>query len=265
MEDLVALQLDVSSLMGRATRDAYIGIAGGVEMLAAQIPRGRDAAEAWAKWDGEARRDSVGATVAYMTVFEIGRAVVSALADDDVAHGLLEQPSFTHLPLMRFPRIRGRLAQLGIALADITRQAFARTVARLSSELGDDVATWQWGRVHTLTLRHPFHHTAGLGRMFSIGPQPSDGSTDTVNRGDVFAATLEHRAGAAMRMVMNAAKPNEALTILPGGQSGDRLSVHYDDQFADFLAGRMKPAPFDEPHGAPARRESFWPKGNHVA
>ncbi len=264
-DDLVAMQLDTASTMGRTTRDAYIGIAGGAAMLAAQVAHGEQAAQAWATWDGEARRDSVGATIAYMTVFEVGRMVVATLADDDVAHGLLEQPAFAHMPLMRFPKMRQRLAQLGVDLAAITRAAFARTVARLTEELGPDVSTWRWGRIHTLTLRHPFHHVTGIGPMFSIGPEPSDGSTDTVNRGDIYSGSFAHRAGAAMRMVMNAAQPNQAATILPGGQSGDRLSPHYDDQFADFLAGRMKPAPFDSPHGAPARRESFWPKGTHVA
>ncbi len=263
-DDLVASQLDTCSLMGRATRDAYIGIAGGVAMLAAQVMHGQAAAQAWATWDGEARRDSVGATIAYMTMFEVGRAVVATLADDDVAQGLLEQPSFTHLPLRRFPKMRQRLAQLDVDLAAITRDAFMRTVTRLTKELGDDVATWTWGRLHTLTLRHPFHYTPGLGAMFSIGPEPSDGCTDTVNRGDVYSSSLEHRAGAAMRMVVNARNLSQAATILPGGQSGDRLSVHYDDQFADFLAGRLKPAPFDEPLGPPAQRESFWPKGSNV-
>jgi penicillin amidase len=101
--------------------------------------------------------------------------------------------------------------------------------------------------------------------VFSIGPEPADGSSDTVNRGDIHMTSFEQRVGAAMRLVMSARPRSEAASILPGGQSGDRMSVHYDDQFPDFLAGRLKPAPFDEPHGTERRRESFWPKGNHVA
>jgi penicillin amidase len=264
-EDLVALQLDTTSLMGRATRDAYLEIVGGVDVLAARTPHSREAASAWATWDGEARRDSVGATVAYLTVFEIARAVVAALAGDDVAFGLMEQPSFTHLPLTRFPKMRTRLEQLGIDLAAITHEAFARAVARCRAELGADVATWHWGRVHTLTLKHPFHHTVALRTIFSIGPEPSDGSSDTVNRGDVHMASPHQRVGAAMRLVMSARPHSEAASILPGGQSGDRMSVHYDDQFPEFLAGRLKPAPFAEPHAAGRRRENLWPKGNNVA
>jgi penicillin amidase len=313
-DDLLALQLDTYSLMGRATRDAYIDIAGGVEMLAAQVsqrtgqtsgkaakreptaqaepprqtgqtsgkaakreptaqaeraPNGREAALAWAQWDCEARRDSVGATIAYLTVFEIARAVVSALAGDDAVLGLMDQPSFTHLPLMRFPKMRARLAQLGVDLATVTREAFASTVARCTAELGPDIAQWQWGRLHQLTLKHPFHHTPGLRELFSIGPEPSEGCSDTVNRGDITSTfSFEHRAGAAMRMVASACDVGRAATILPGGQSGDRLSKHYDDQFADFLSGRFKPAPFDEPHGVPSRRESLWPaaaRTNNVA
>jgi acyl-homoserine lactone acylase PvdQ len=90
-----------------------------------------------------------------------------------------------------------------------------------------------------------------------------------VNRGDVNgAASLDHRAGAAMRMVVSARDLDHAATILPGGQSGDPLSRHYDDQFADFIAGRFKAAPFHQPHGTPERRESFWPvsqRGRDVA
>lgn len=259
-DDLCNLQLDTRSLMGRVSRDAYIAIAGGVDRLGQGDPVARAAALAWRDWDCETRRESVGATVAYMTVFELAQNIVRQLGGEGAVWGLFEQPAMSHLPLGRFPRAQERLRELGVDLAQETRDAFWRTVERCSDELGSDVWKWTWGRVHQLTCKHPFHHAPGLGPMFSIGPMPSDGSTDTVNRGDVNGANnLDHRAGAAMRMVMSARDLDRGATILPGGQSGNPLSRHYDDQFADFLSGRFKPAPFHQPHGRPESRENFWP------
>ncbi|MBC7793503.1 MAG: penicillin acylase family protein, partial [Clostridia bacterium] len=259
-DDLCNLQLDTKSLMGRASRDAYIAIAGGIEGLSRGDPTARAAAQAWAHWDCEARRDSAGATIGYMTVFDLAQNIVRELAGEAAVWGLFEQPAMSHLPLSRFPRIRERLLELGVDLAEETREAFRRTVENCSDRFGSDVSTWTWGRVHRLTCKHPFHHTPVLGPLFSIGPSASDGSTDTVNRGDVNCASdLTHRAGAAMRMVVSARDLDHAATILPGGQSGHPLSQHYDDQFDDFLAGSLKSAPFHEPYGKPESRESFWP------
>jgi penicillin amidase len=45
-------------------------------------------------------------------------------------------------------------------------------------------------------------------------------------------------SGASMRMVVEIGDPAAGRFDFPGGQSGNFLSAHYSDQFADWVAGR---------------------------
>jgi len=47
--------------------------------------------------------------------------------------------------------------------------------------------------------------------------------------------------GPSMRFVADATRPDASRSILPGGQSGHPFDPHYDDQIADYLAGRSAP------------------------
>jgi hypothetical protein len=92
-------------------------------------------------------------------------------------------------------------------------------------------------------VRHALHGTV-LGPLFSLGPEPASGGLDTVNRGEPHPlGSFEVRAGPALRFAVNARDRDQARSVLPGGQSGDRLSPHYADQLPLFMAGQTKPTP----------------------
>src|SRR5207247_5678321 len=131
-----------------------------------------------------------------------------------------------------------RLLELGIDLATVVREAFAAAVAICRRAMGNDPAAWQWGDIHPVVCRHRMDGTP-LGTFFSIGPEPAPGGPDTVCRGDIGAKNYNLKVAAAMRMVVSARDLDSGWTILPGGQSGDRMSRHYDDQFRAWLWGRL--------------------------
>jgi acyl-homoserine lactone acylase PvdQ len=67
-----------------------------------------------------------------------------------------------------------------------------------------------------------------------------------------------------MRLVVSARDRDRAGTIMPGGQSGDRWSTHYDDQLADFLAGRLKRTPVSRERLQVVVRERWLPPPGQV-
>ena len=58
-------------------------------------------------------------------------------------------------------------------------------------------------------------------------------------------------------MVVNLGAPQASVTVYPGGQSGNPLSPHYDDQLALWLRGEYKAILFPTmPTLPPGRLES---------
>jgi penicillin amidase len=261
-EDLAALQVDNLSAWGRRTRDRLLELAGGVGGLASNAQSiEREAAELWLNWDGYAHRDSAGAAVGLQTARDVSREVVRRLAGADAAFAFAELGDFIGQPTIELPDIAPRLAELGIDLAQVVRESFERSVQRCQKELGNTPSDWKWGALHPMLCRHRMDATP-LGRFFSIGPEPADGGPDTVNRGDMSAKDTVVTLGPAMRMVVSARDRDQAGTIMPGGNSGDRLSSHYDDQLSEFLAGRLKPAPVSRDRVSVAFRETLAPESS---
>ncbi len=258
LDDLKALQLDVYSAWGDETRDALFNLVGGREGLRASDKVARAAAAAWALWDGHAHVDSAGAAVGLITSIEVGREAVRRLAGEDAAFAFVEMGSYMCGPIIDMVKMAGRMAELGVDLADVLRQAFAKAVAQCKAAMGNDVGRWRWGTLHPLVCRHRLDATP-LGRLFSIGPEPAAGGPDTVNRGDVSAKNFGLKVGPAMRMVASARDRDRAWTVVPGGNSGVRASNHYDDQLGLFLAGRSKAAPMSRDAIDVARAERLLP------
>ena len=125
-------------------------------------------------------------------------------------------------------------------------EAWADVLARFGSA---DSTTWNYGQLHTLTLRHPLDAAPIFGPWMRRGPYQVPGSAETVL---AFGARWQrdgHQAvtyGPSMRWVVDWAEPDQAWSVLPGGQSGHPSDKHYDDQIELYLRGGMKPAPWSE-------------------
>jgi penicillin amidase len=119
------------------------------------------------------------------------------------------------------------------------RDAFAAALAELTAALGSDVSSWAWGRLHTITLRHPLGRLPNFGPLVNTGPAPVDGDGYTLNNQNVEAVgSYEASAGPCCRVAADLSRAELHMVNLPGN-SGEPGSRHYRDQFEGWLAGRL--------------------------
>ncbi|MEU9058529.1 penicillin acylase family protein [Streptomyces sp. NPDC048430] len=143
---------------------------------------------------------------------------------------------------------------------DSRDELFARAMEdarwELTAELGKDMSTWSWGRLHQLTLRNQTLGTDGpdlLQRALNRGPWDLGGGEAAVN------ATGWNAAGGyeviwvpSMRMVVNVGDWDKSRWINLTGSSGHAFSAHYTDQTDKWVEGEL----LDWSFGADAVKQS---------
>ncbi|HEX9799385.1 MAG TPA: penicillin acylase family protein [Thermoanaerobaculia bacterium] len=238
--ELVALQTDDVSRWARLVvanlGDGYTGDAAA-------------AAAAFAAWDGRMAASGPAALFALVerelqrAIFddEAERAGVPRFATRKRLLALLEgRMSAAWFDDVGTDAVEDRHAILQRALAAAWRAGVARW--------GERVGEWPYASLRRLVLDHPLGGLPGIGRWLNRGPFAVPGSATTILafggpwRGDAIEVTY----GPSMRFATDAADPESTLAILPGGQSGHPFDRHYDDQLADFLAGRARDVAWSE-------------------
>ncbi len=131
---------------------------------------------------------------------------------------------------------------------DIIRKSLNDALNYLESRFGEKIAAWQWGVVHTLTLKHFFSGNSELlDRFINDGPHPLGGDGTTLNlseypfyRYDTFGRVkeFENLVGPSMRFICDFAQPDQFYYSTTGGQSGNSMSDHYKNLTADWLDGK---------------------------
>jgi penicillin amidase len=130
---------------------------------------------------------------------------------------------------------------------EIVRKSLKEAIAELKGKLGADMKEWRWGRLHTLTLKHPFGDIEVLRSIFNIGPFEVGGSGTTVNNGEYrFTAPYQMTLGPSMRKIIDFADVNGALSVIPSGQSGQPMHDHYSDQTPLWKNGEYHTLPIGE-------------------
>jgi len=116
---------------------------------------------------------------------------------------------------------------------DRVQKSFKETVASLQEELGNAPEKWEWGKIHTLVLKHPMGTVKILDLAFNInrGPFPVGGSFHTVCPYTRSSGVgFESDFGASLRHVFSLANWDESQSVIPTGESGIPASQYYCDQ-----------------------------------
>lgn len=239
--DSMRLQMDVESESWKEMRAAVLA-------ASAAEPDAAAGQELLAAWDGRMDARSPAASVFALFCAAIGTAIAKARAprawewalgrsetgfapftlliarrDGHTARLLSEQPDGWFA--------EGWGAAIGAALAD--------SVRTLRKHGGPDPASWHWGRIRPLMLRHPLGVGPVLGAIFNRGPFPVGGDGNTVLQAvsppqDPLSEPL---VCPSLRMVIDAGEWGKSRYCLPGGQSGNPASPHYEDQLGHWLRG----------------------------
>lgn len=129
-------------------------------------------------------------------------------------------------------------------LDDDIRTAFKLSIARLSEIEGNDLAKWQWGHLHTLTLKHPLGSVKIVDKIFKVnrGPFAVKGSFHTVGPYSypMNNAYLANH-GASERHIFNLANWDSSQTVIPTGTSGIAASEFYCDQTKMYIHNEYHP------------------------
>lgn len=125
--------------------------------------------------------------------------------------------------------------------ADMVVKSFRETVQFLTEEAGKSPENWQWGKLHTITLKHPMGKVKLLDFVFNLnkGPYAVGGSFHTVSPYAYSFTNLFHAThGASHRHIYSAANWDESLVVIPTGTSGIPASPHYCDQTKNYITGK---------------------------
>ncbi len=252
----MALQRDELSLPWREVRDHVLA-------ACAARPGLRSGHELLAAWDGVLGAASPAGAIYALFMAEMTGRIVTARAPRAFRWAMGK--GFTPLvPHTLFALRAARVARLlreqpdgwfGRGWEAEIADALAVVLARLRARHGPEPAGWGWGRVRPLTLRHPLAARPPLDRVFNLGPFPWGGDANTVAQTspdpiDPMRGTAI--AIASLRMVLDVGAWENSRFSLPGGQSGNPASPHYDDLLAHWRTGTGVPIPWDEPQVAAA-------------
>jgi penicillin amidase len=247
---MAQLQLDVVSLPWRELAEL---------VLAAPVstPDARTAVDLLRGWDGRVSADSAAAAVFELFAAGLARRVARAAAPNSAEWAMGR--SFTSLLAANVlpARLVSRLVELlrtqppgwfTQSWPEVVADALDAAVALLRERLGPDPAGWSWGAFRPLRLPHPLSRGRLLSAIFDIPARPGAGDGSTVAQAAVDlcdpAANTYFTAG--LRMVLDVGDWSNCRWALPGGQSGNPLSPHYDDQVEAWSSGRGIPIAWDE-------------------
>jgi penicillin amidase len=124
------------------------------------------------------------------------------------------------------------------SFSDNIRQAFIAAIDSLTIIAGEDMNTWKWGDIHTLTIEHPMGGVDIVNKLFSpnLGPYAVGGGFHTVAPYSYpLGSGYDVNHGASERHVFSLANWDDSKTVIPTGTSGIPASPYYGNQTEMYI------------------------------
>lgn len=236
-EDFARMQQDVRSLR------AVEAVPGLLKILAqVSDSRVQRAAKYLRAWDGGMGADQVAASIFDVFFSMWSQAIAAERFPEDVAALVAPAAAGLAIELLSGDKIGWFLNTSG---NEAVQRSMVEALDELEHRLGADMSRWQWGGIHTITLKH---HLSGMGdvsKLLQRGGQPVGGNGTTVcNTG--FDPNYLAAMGANYRLIADLSEvPSGLWAVDAAGQSGHPGSPHYCDQLPEWLAGRHHYLPLD--------------------
>ncbi|VFA89441.1 penicillin acylase family protein [Gordonia paraffinivorans] len=249
--------------------DQAVVVQGLLARVVGNTPAAEEIRQRILDWDRTMTADSTDAYLFAEFRSQLVRAVAAtdALAPLRGPHGFptVLQPWFVPEPRLAtaITSVVEKSALIGIDIEAAALSALDAVVTRVEALGGAP----EWGTVHVLAPIHGFdlvgaspHHPELFARLRPT-PLPLAGDTECVFANASAVGTHVCITGSAARYVWDLSDPSASRWIVPLGASGDPRSGHFQDQAADWAAGRLLPVerdwdvlrgPATDPHTAPA-------------
>jgi penicillin amidase len=238
VESTLRLQIDEVSLPWREIHDIILG-------LPAVEEEARYALRLLGEWDGVVSQDSAAATVYERFLGNMARRIARARAPG-AAEWALGRGFSDLMPVSTFyagrssrviRRLKEQPAGWFESWQDEMLAALAEVVRELRDQCGQMPEDWAWGRVRPIALPNPVGRVSNLAPVFNRGPFPWGGDSNTVSQ----AGGSNPAVIASLRFAVEVGDWENARFVLPGGQSGNPFSPHYDDMLPLWRLGEGVP------------------------
>lgn len=257
---IARLQLDVYSIPWREMKHAILA-------APADPARAGTVTRLLADWDGYLAADSAAATVFELLAAELASKVARAKAPRSAEWALGR--GFTPLmPHSEFRVHQSTLARLlreqpdgwfGQPWPQVIAAALETVQDQLTTRYGPSPARWAWGEVRPLLFVHPAGTRRPLDRVLNHGPLPGTGDSETIAQAGIYVGdpTTSPTFTPGLRMVIDVGNWPNSRWALPGGQSGNPTSPHYDDQLRHYQTAQGIPIPWTAHDTAAATRHTL--------
>jgi penicillin amidase len=235
-DDLAAIQLDNLSLHAAGLIDA---LKSELAQLTDEKLFVKAAANRLLSWDGRCSEASIDAAIFHVFHHRLLANLLSPTLGEDLFTAYVEILNQCIVPTDRILNDPNSVWFSGRSRYELVATSLREACAELQDALGEKLEEWQWGRIHKLHLNHALGRISVFKCLLGVGPLATPGDGMTINVGFYrHSNPYSHTVGAAVRFVVDFGAQQDSGFILPSGQSGHPLSVHYADQTAMWLGGK---------------------------
>jgi penicillin amidase len=228
VEDMARIQQDLVSLHGKELLET---LRIDLQPLAAHGGLLGEATQQLLEWDGRCDTESVAAAIFHVFHSKLAASLLVPTLGMDLFLSFMEQFNQSLTPLETILKNPVSPWFAGTARTALVTKSLRDAVEELNESLGNNLADWHWGQIHTLTLNHALGRISLLKPILSIGPRHSQGDCTTVNIGFYrHSDPYRHTVGVSLRIITELSDPPRSTAILASGQSGHPFSRHYRDQ-----------------------------------
>jgi penicillin amidase len=234
--DLLAVQKDIYSAFSHFLARQLVGA---YEKRNAHNPGLDPAVELLRGWNGQMDKDLAAPFLIALAYQHVRRTIVE---NASTATGLAYE--FNLAPVVVERLLRERPAKWFGDYDEMLLRVLSDAVEEARRIQGRDPKRWRYGDYLTVPIDNPVMHEVPLvGKYFDIGPVPMSGSSSTVKQ-------ITRVLAPSMRMNADLGDWERSLLNIPIGQSGQILSSHYRDQWADYYNARSYPMQFGKVEAA---------------
>lgn len=199
-------------------------------------------------WNYRYERNETAASIIDVSFHMLSEKIFSDFMNDDLSQ-LFMNLSFPAMNRIYSAMLDRNDPLIPLAQRDsLYRESMRSAVRKLHTTFGPRTYQWRWENVNQLHLKSPLFSDAVEANgsrtlriihnnLLSRGPFPISGSNTTLNMSSYsfdFPYTVE--LGPSIRRIVDFSTPGIAISSVPGGQSGNPMSVYFDDQLQKWLS-----------------------------